>query len=88
MTMTGGPESHSRINLTPKTSDPPSSKVTASTAHGASMEQRGSPDGWTTFGHGAGSARGMFLDDYGKSGQKQRMPSLSFAPGRTKGQKL
>lgn len=74
--------SGSRINVKPTTSTPPSSKVTANTAHGASMEPRkgNKPDGWAA-GYGGGNTGGsMRSEDYGKSGQKQAMPSLSFNP--------
>jgi hypothetical protein len=81
-TTMGMSTSKSRISLSPKTSAPPSSKVTENSAHGAKMDPRthNKPDGWAA-GYGGGNTAGsMCSEEYGKSGQKQTMPSLSFNP--------
>lgn len=73
--------SNSRVNVTPTTKAPPSSKVTASSAHGASMEPRSGnkPDGWAgNLGGGARTALPMRSEEYGKSGKEQAKPSLEF----------
>lgn len=72
-------ESSSRINLSPTTSKPKSSKVVSNSAHGASMETRGSPDGWAAgFGGSGNTKQGMCTEEWGKSGKQQKTPSLKF----------
>lgn len=74
--------SKSRVNLTPTTKTPPSSKVIASSAHGASMEPRSGnkPSGWAGNLGGGDTAKGMCSEEYAKSGKEQKKPALEFSP--------
>lgn len=85
-TSMGMKTSDSRVNVTPTTSAPSSSKVTANTAHGAkvSMPERNKPSGWVTFGGGGSRTGGdMRTEEYGKSGQQQKHPTPVFSIPRT-----
>lgn len=81
-TSMGCETSHSRVNVKPTTKEPPASKVTANSAHGANMTPRSGnrPDGWATFGHGTGTAKGMRSEEYGKSGKTQTKPTANMNP--------
>lgn len=89
MTTMGMSTSKSRINVEPSTKEPKASKVISGSAHGASMEPRGTPDGWAKGYGGPGNTKqGMRTEEYGKSGQMQKHPTPKFSIPRKMPEKL
>lgn len=74
--------SGSRVNFTPTTSAPPSSKVMSNTAHGVKMDPRtnNKPDGWAAGYGGGNTVQGMRLETFprGKVQQADMNPKGSM----------
>lgn len=79
-TYSGMSTSDNRVNIGKDTSKPKPSKVISNDAKGASMDCRGSPDGWATYGHGSsGTKKPMQSESYpkGSSTKKANMTPRS-----------